>query len=158
MNIVFDISQIDVNNMIFSDSKKNIIMDGNFIKIIYSNSIISTNGIYIRFPINIQTIEQISNKYIIKFAPHDFDNVNIIKSLSQLEKNILEYYNQFYNCNKTLLTSLNDQLSSGNIKIMNNSSTIPLCEQCNTKLFLKISGIWENETMIGITYKMIEEL
>ena len=29
MNIIMDVSQFDINNIIFSDSKKNIIMDGN---------------------------------------------------------------------------------------------------------------------------------
>ena len=41
-----DVSQFDINNIIFSDSKKNIIMDGNYIKIIYSDECISINGLF----------------------------------------------------------------------------------------------------------------
>ncbi len=163
MNILFTIqspNQIDINNIIFSDSKKNIIMDGNFTKIIYSNDIVSTNGIYIDFPITIQSsIECVSGKYIVKFNTRDIDNSIIIESFSHLETQILEYYKQFYNCTKSISTILHDQLHHGNIKLH-------IIENCNLndlsistiKLFLKISGIWETESSVGITYKIMEAL
>jgi hypothetical protein len=161
MNILFTISQIDINNMIFSDSKKNIIMDGNFTKIIYSNHFISTNGIYIQFPINIVAIENVANKNIIKFNIRDLDNNIIIQSFSQLEMQILEYYKQFYNCTKTISTILHDQLQYGNIKlhiIDKPQLSTESFDPTSMKLFLKISGIWETENLVGITYKIMESL
>ena len=162
MNILFTISQIDINNMIFSDSKKNIIMDGNFTKIIYSNHIISTNGIYIQFPINIVTIENVANKYVVKFNTRDLDNYETIQSFSQLETQILEYYKQFYNCTKMTSTILHDQLHHGNIKlhiIENSPASLPFSQiTSSVTLFLKISGIWETENSVGITYKIMESL
>lgn len=159
MNILFNISQININNIIFTDSKKNIIMDGNFTKIIYSNEIISANGIYIDFPITIfPIIECISGKYIVKFNTRDIDNATIIESFSYLETQILEYYKQFYNCTKTISTILHDQLHHSNIKlhIVETQQTTSITNP--VKLFLKISGIWETEKSVGITYKIMEAL
>jgi hypothetical protein len=165
MNLLFDISQININNIIFSDSKKNIIMDGNFTKIIYSDTIISTNGLYIKFPIKISSVDINSNKYIVKFNILDLTNSDIIQSLVQLETQVLEYYKTFYHCNKLLSTILHDQLNYGNIKLQqhtihdqsNNIFTSSICNR-PTQLFLKISGIWESEGSIGLTYKIMESV
>ena len=100
MNLLFNISQININNIIFSDSKKNIIMNGNFTKMIYSDTIISTNGLYINFPIKICSVDINSNKYIVKFNILDLANNDIIQSLVHLEIQLLEYYKTFYNCMK----------------------------------------------------------
>ena len=159
MNILFDLSQLDINNIIFSDSKKNIIMDGNFTKLIYSNNIISTNGIYIQFPIHIVAIETVANKYVVKFLTRDLDNNTIIQSFSELEIQLLEYYKQFYNCTKTISTILHDQLQYGNIKLHIDNFQLPSVSSfdvTSVKLFLKISGIWETENSVGITYKIME--
>lgn len=53
MNIVIDHNNIHMNNILFSEKKKNIIVDGTFSKIIYSNENFSTNGIYLYCPFNI---------------------------------------------------------------------------------------------------------
>ena len=153
MNLIFDISQINLDNMIFSDSKKNIIMDGSFTKIIYSNEFVSLNGIYIYFPIIIQSIEQCSTKQIIKYNIYVLSNSTIIKAFSLIETQILEVYKQFYKCDKLSTLILHDHLTHGNIKI-NMSDSSPR-NSTNKSLILKISGIWENSTHIGITYKII---
>lgn len=166
MNLLFDISQINIHNIIFSDSKKNIIMDGNFTKIIYSDTIISTNGLYIKFPIKISSVDINSNKYIVKFNILDLANSDIIQSLVQLETQLLEYYKTFYDCNKASSTILHDQLNYGNIKLQqqhtihDQSNNIFTSSMCNypIQLFLKISGIWESETSIGLTYKIMESV
>jgi hypothetical protein len=164
MNLIFDISQINLDNMIFSDSKKNIIMIGSFTKIIYSNEYVSVNGLYINFPINIHSIDQCMNKQILKFNNYSTLNLEIIQSFSLLEKQILELYKQFYKCDKTFSLILHDHLYHGNIKLnilentfengQDNSSTNSY--NLHKSLVLKISGIWENLTNIGITYKIIE--
>lgn len=50
MNIVIDHNTINLNNIFFNEKKKNIIVDGTFSKIIYSNEHFSSNGIYIFCP------------------------------------------------------------------------------------------------------------
>ena len=51
MNIVLDITNFHLSNIIFLENKRNIIMDGTFSKIIYTNANISLNSIYFYFPI-----------------------------------------------------------------------------------------------------------
>ena len=46
MNIAYSLDKINLQNVFFLDSKKNIIMDGKFTKIIHSNELITINGIY----------------------------------------------------------------------------------------------------------------
>jgi len=171
MNLIFDISQINLDNMIFSDSKKNIIMIGSFTKIIYSNEYVSVNGLYINFPINIHSIDQCMNKQILKFNNYSTLNLEIIQSFSLLEKQILELYKQFYKCDKVISLILHDHLQHGNIKLnildhsieniptngqVNIQANNPTSYNLHKSLVLKISGIWENLTNIGITYKIIE--
>ena len=51
MNISIDLPKVTLPNVYFLDKKTNIIMDGNFTKILYSNDCFTMNGLYILFPI-----------------------------------------------------------------------------------------------------------
>ena len=50
MNIIFRHTQINTDCIFFNEKRKNIIINGTFSKIIYSNKNVSLNGIYIIFP------------------------------------------------------------------------------------------------------------
>ena len=155
MNLVMNISQFDINNILFSESKKNIIMDGNFTKIIYSDNIVSLNSIYLKFPLVINSIDVIQNKIIMKFNAYTGENIEHIQSIIQIEQQILDYYKKMYNCNKISTTILKDQLYNGNIKLYKDPhENMDLI--LSKKYILKISGIWETNNVIGITYKIIE--
>ena len=159
MNIIFDVSQIDLNNIVFAESKKNIIMHGNFTKIIYSNPWVSINGLYIHFPINIQSVDQNMSKYFIKFNMNLLSNYKLCKSLHMFETQILDLYQQMYKCNKPISLVLNDQLNYGNIKLnVNENTNIDNINLQKLSLYLKISGVWETQTHIGITYKIVESI
>jgi hypothetical protein len=77
--------------------------------------------------------------------------VKIIKTLVEIEYNLLKYYKQFYNVYKNVIYNINNQLVNGKIKLYREE--IP---SHKTKIILKISGIWENVNEIGITYKFLE--
>ena len=47
MNLIIKIDDIKLENIFFLDTKENIIMEGNFTKIIYSNEYFMMNGIYL---------------------------------------------------------------------------------------------------------------
>ena len=49
MNVIFDINNYNVENVVFLETKKNMLMDGIFTKIIYSDENVSINGIYLSF-------------------------------------------------------------------------------------------------------------
>jgi len=95
MNFIFKINDFCLENIHFLETKKNIIMDGNFTKIGYSDDCISLNGIYIYFPIekceSVKT-EKMMNKNMIYFDPNLPSNKQLIKKITKIEKNILDYF------------------------------------------------------------------
>lgn len=159
MNIIFDSLQIDIKNIGFSETKKNIIIDGNFTKIIYSDVYVTLNGIYIIAPIIYNPIDKILNKNIISFNINHTNNANFLKKIYNLETKIVDYYSYEYGVNgKKNIYCLYNQLTSGKIKLYkelnNNNNNVNYNGDFN--IVLKISGIWETENEIGITYKFLE--
>jgi hypothetical protein len=227
-----------LENIHFLETKKNIIMDGNFTKITYSDDCLSLNSIYFLFPIDILKIEKAINKNIIYFNPIMHTNKQLIKEIAKIERSILEYYRfthmyskesnhffrpnymkspdnkdvfvsplykkhsevnlQSYNNNekksitpfdtvssysfmnsysiqhksmdtntKTITNKLESQLKNGSIKLYkkkytdsNHSTSLHMMNTQRSKenqhIVLKISGVWENNQQIGITYKFME--
>ena len=162
MNLSIDLNNYSLINTFFLDTKENIIMEGKFTKIIYSNQWFTINGIYINILLDSITIERIMNKQYLQFNPYSINNIKIIKELSKIENKILEYYNNYYSNNSKTTNLLEKQLYNGNIKIFkeyldNKLLNNKLIEKNETKHYiLKISGVWENYNEIGITYKLLE--
>lgn len=176
MNLLININDFQPQYISFLDLKNNIIIEGNFSKIIYADSNVTFNGLYLHFqivPINTHTMN---------FYDLNYFNSNIIKQLICLEHDIIEYYKELYKIKKNSVYSLKNQLNTGNIKLYNYNlkskplTVIPISTQtqqynhpyyqqhsqhmsANTfvkSFVLKISGIWENKDSLGITYKIIE--
>lgn len=177
MNIIFQNFDINMENISFLETKKNIIMDGNFTKIIYSDIFVTMNGLFINIPLinHIETINNSTRFFINKditdrelnlynindinafYFHYNCNNLNIINSLSDIENKLLEYYKHFYNVNKTCTYSIYNQLLSGKIKIYKENRHRDHPEKkYKSKIVLKISGIWETMNDIGITYKFLE--
>ena len=155
MNIILDIYGFQLNNIIFLESKRNMIMDGTFAKIIYSNQYFSLNSIYFDFPIELLSIEKQMNKYIMKYNPNSYINNTLIQELTKIEYRIIEYYKQINEINKRTNCILNRQLLTGNLKIYKDYNLSKINKN-PPQYIIKISGIWENNNEIGITYKIIE--
>jgi hypothetical protein len=125
-------------------------MDGNFTKIIYSDDSISINGVYVFVPFVISNINDgFYNNNLIFFNP--LQNTALIKEIGRLEHNILSYYKKVRTIDKINGSPLMCQLHNGNVKVYKETAQLH-----GSKYFLKISGIWENSSEIGITYKFIE--
>ena len=77
-------------------------------------------------------------------------NNNIIKKLYKLEEDLLNQYLLLSKIDKKKNFILNNSLVNGIIKIYKKEN-----KNFNS-VVLKISGIWETEKEIGITYKFIE--
>jgi hypothetical protein len=153
MNIAYKLDQLNLQNLFFMDSKKNIIMDGKFTKLLYSDNIITTNGISIIIPFHNTTIDKTYNKTMLKFQTTDPLNGKLCNELAWIEKYILDYYKQLTSTVKSTTTTLNDHMKNGNVKIYRDSNSI------NVKhVILKISGIWEDQNHIGLTYKFMESI
>jgi hypothetical protein len=161
MNILLDLKHFSLYNIFNCDTKENIIMEGKFTKILYSNELFTMNGIYFSFPIENLTIEKIGNKNIIKFHPYSQINLPIVQDFAKIEFRILEHYKYMNKCVRKISNTLSKQLYSGSMKIYKDLHSIKNYDNNNKNtdeipvdFFLKISGIWETENEIGLTYKL----
>jgi len=149
MNIAIDIDKFNQNNIFFYEPVKNTVMDdSNFIRIIYSNKLLTLNGLFIKIKFNITNTEKYFNKF--KCTYNIEDNKQIINNLVSIENNILQKY--CYIENKIVKHKIYDQLYSGSIKLFKENSLSTICNV----FILKISGIWETDTEYGLTYKFID--
>jgi hypothetical protein len=146
MNLVKTIDQYDNKCIIFCEPIKNNIMnEGNFIRILYSNDILVLNGIYLILHLNDVTCEKYYNKFKCNFNVSNYKE--LIDNLKILEEDILKKYKT----NKTPSLKIYDQLKSGYIKLFNDIGV-----KNHVSFILKISGIWETQTNYGLTYKFFK--
>ena len=150
MNVVTTIDNYHINNVFFSDPIKNtVINDSDFVRIIYSNDEVVLNGIYLYVYLANITLESYYNKYKCIFCKKQ--NAHIINQLEKIEKMILEKYK---NSNKKPEYSIYNQIMNGYIKIFT-SNPNRYKSNNSIQLILKISGLWENDTTYGVTFKFI---
>lgn len=151
MNIIHDISQIQLNNLFLMESRKNIILDGKFTKITNSDELFATNGVYIHTPLCSTTVDRQSSKTLLKFPVSNKQNMKLISGLSQIEQSILEYYKHLLNNNKQIVLSLSDNMKNGYVKLYRE------CFQNSSNNYvIKISGVWEDQNRIGLTFKFLD--
>ena len=152
-----DLDNIDENSIIVCDPIKNsIIQHSNFYKTLYSNDLISFNGIYVKFNL----INTMKVKEKITFNINAKENEETISKLSKLENSILDIIN--CNLNKNKINKISEFLNNGYIKYNYNDvyleteENTSLINENYTKktLFLKISGLWETRENIGLTFKI----
>ena len=146
MNLVKQINQYDNKCLFFCEPIKNNIMnDGNFIRILYSNENIVLNGIYLLIDIYDIVCEKYYNKYKCSF--NILNNKDIINNLKLIEEEVLKKYNT----TKTPCYKIYEQMKCGYIKMY---SIIGIKQ--TSSFVLKISGIWETPQNYGLTYKFIK--
>jgi hypothetical protein len=156
-----NLEDLNYNNIIIYEPIKNSILNHSyFYKIIFSNHLLSLNGLFCTF--------ELTNSSIIN-DKCNFDliiNDNIIKKLQKFENYLLDKI-LINNEPKHKIYKLYDNIISGTIKFnysdycldknsfFNNNNYNYYNNLCNNKFILKISGIWETKENIGITYKFI---
>lgn len=144
MNIVKNIEQYNEDCVYFCEPIKNNIMNnGNFIRIIYSNSLFTLNGIYLLININFTSVDKYYNKY--KFTFDCNSHKELIENIRSIEIGLLKKINI---CNKSRQPKIYEQIKHGIIKVFSNNETI------STHFLLKITGIWETDNEYGLTYKI----
>ena len=147
MNIVIRIDQYDDDCIYFCEPIKNNVMnDGNFIRILYANYLVTLNGVYILIKLNDVMCEKYYNKYKCNFDV--LTHADIINNIKIIEENILKKVNIK---DKTPQCKIYEQLKNGNIKIFNDIGSKSSCS-----FILKISGIWETVANYGLTYKFVK--
>lgn len=123
------------NIFIMSPIKNNLINQGLFHKLLYSNDLFITNGIYIK-------LDLCNTKYTNGKLSYDIsNNNNKLNKMYEIEKYLLERISN----NKKKHYKIHDQFKYGYIR----------CNNPMNFTILKISGVWENDNAIGISYKII---
>jgi hypothetical protein len=144
MYIVKTIEQYDENNIFFCEPiKNNIINEGNFIRILYSNDKFTLNGIFLLITLTDVFCEKYHNKYrcIFNIKNHK----PLIDKIKYIEEELIKKTDIK---NKIPQYKIYDQLKNGNIKIFNDIGNLVKCS-----FILKISGIWETANNYGLTFK-----
>ena len=151
-----DLQYFDYKHIILCEAIKNsIILYNNFYKLLYSNELLTFNGIFILFELNYNYI--IKDKIFFDISK----NIDIIDKLNNIEYKILD----FLSVKKEKQLKLKEFLKNGIIKFSNSDYheidedfiKLKKINNDNNKenFILKISGIWENKDNIGITFKII---
>jgi len=138
MNILLNLNQVNPDYIFYGEITKNsIIENGMFTRIIYSDSLMTLNGLHITFHQHEYGIGYNENDKIIQKG--------IIETLIELERIILFKIDI---TEKTCQYKIKDYLKNLSSKLGDNFKV--------NKYLLKISGIWETTNEYGITFKFLD--
>ena len=150
MNIILDPSTFSLSEIFLADKKRNILINGHFTKILYSNQHLVLNSIYYHISMASSSISTTDNDMFMHYDICNARNIFIMKELADIEYKLLDYYKHFYNLSANISTSIEKRLQYGKIKLYceDSSAITP-----NTQIVIKISGIWETAHEIGLAIK-----
>jgi hypothetical protein len=139
------------------EKKRNVVIDGEFVKIGYSDQLLEMNELCILCEIKAPDECAEDDGFILKRKSSQknvnlncYDNLGLINALGTLEYEILNRYTQ----QKTPVYNLKTQLLNGKIKITQGNLKLIRGDgrQC---CVVKISGLWETSDSVGLTFKFI---
>jgi hypothetical protein len=147
MIAIKNIEQYNNNCVYFCEPiKNNIVKNGHFIRIIYSNDFVSFNGIYLLLDIAYTIGSIYYNK--VKFNFDTLKHNDILTKIQNIEINLLSKLDII---NKTPQYNIYDSIKNGYIKIIIENSY----KKDHKNIVLKIAGVWETNTEYGLTYKFV---
>ena len=178
MTIAIDTHNYSIDNVYFGEPIKNAVIDnGKFIRIFYSNDVMTLNGIYIKIDADVKKMDENEIENLLceirKIESGILDKINIpgktkvIKICDYLMVNInpntntnpYVNINAFANMNLFSSTSTivnsNSAYANGNGNIYKQYLNFSKFYNLN-KMLLKISGVWETTHEYGLTFKFIE--
>jgi hypothetical protein len=142
------------------DTKKNIIMDGSFTKLLYSTDFATMNGIYMRIPLVFHNETKMNSKVVLHFSPANQANWGFYKELCRFEHDVIAAFRTYASSQKTPVYAMREYFKFGTVKIFRSPTHARVAHEGETEsvCVLKISGIWETENSVGVTYKIVEML
>lgn len=145
--------QFSIEHLFFMERVKNVIMkNGDFIKFIYSDQDCVMNNIYFQVPLIITGQDRSFHKTRLLYDPLNNLNISYIRQIYAIEKSILDY---FSSNGKKPVYKISENMYHGNIHFMDTDTSYTNENIIHNKFIIKFSGIWENSTEYGITYKFI---
>ena len=150
MFLIIQPKDYNKNYLMLSDiTKNNIMNDGYFYRLYYSDELATSKGLFLGFELQQVNIEKYFNK--LKCGFNISINSNIIGFIKSIEKSILDTMPE--KAGKYPAYRIEEQLQNGFIKIFyNNNQTTP-SKYNSVKLLLKISGIWTSANEYGVTFR-----
>jgi len=133
--------------MLSEKTKNNIMNDGYFYRLYYSDKLGTSKGLFLGFELQQVSIEKYFNK--LKCGFNTTCNSNIIGFIKAVEKSILDIVHEKQG--KYPAYRIEEQLQNGFIKIFHNKNTP--AKYTSVKLLLKISGIWTSAKEYGVTFR-----
>lgn len=135
--------------MLSEKTKNNIMNDGYFYRLYYSDEYGTSKGLFLGFELQQVGIEKYFNKLKCGFNVND--NSNIIGFIKAIEKSILDIIPEKQG--KYPAYRIEEQLQNGFIKIFYNTNQNTPTKYTSVKLLLKISGIWTSAKEYGVTFR-----
>lgn len=153
MNIVLNHNDFNIENINLLKKRNNTVIEGTFTKFTYSNENLTMNGIYLQFVLY-NMVQNLDDRIVsLTYQPYDKPNLEYIQYITNVEMDILRYYNNLNASNKKMVGILTNKLYSGNIR-----SKLSKSSKINNILTIKISGIWETANEIGLAVKIIHNI
>merc|ERR1711934_1108563 len=153
MKLLLNNKQYKNSGIFFGEKKTNMIMDGEFSKIIYSDKHFSLNGLFFVFPLKVKQIVKNNLYFELKL------NIDIFNILHKIEEELLNSYASYFQLHgKTKILSFKNISLCGYVKFYQEKNAYKQNINYDEKFnyYIKISGIWESSFKYGITYKIIE--
>ena len=139
------------NSVIFSQKiKNNILSNGYFYKIYYSDNYFTSNGLLLLFSIKDISVENYFNRVRCSFDK--VFNKDILLFIKQLEYKILSDFN-FEGLYRPVYR-IDEQLKNEYIKIFSDKK-IQRGKLDKLEILLKISGVWATDKECGITFRFL---
>jgi len=135
--------------MLSEKTKNNIMNDGYFYRLYYSDEYGTSKGLFLGFELQQVSIEKYFNK--LKCGFNTTGNSNIIGFIKAIEKSILDIMPEKQGKYPTY--RIEEQLQNGFIKIFYNTNQNTPTKYTSVKLLLKISGIWTSAKEYGVTFR-----
>jgi hypothetical protein len=166
MNVVITPNEYKPVQVYFTERRANThIANSIFNRIIYSTRDFIMNGVYIQLELFIKQNEQNfnSNIYNCHFDPQHEHNRAMLAVFEEIESSILNKWMQLQHQGSSSSTPISkpspngdiiQQLRSGVISVWKHDMSIHDKPQFQ-HFIIKISGVWENESGCGLTYKFI---
>jgi hypothetical protein len=141
------IETVNALNAFFMETKANNVLTGEFTKVLYSDHTVTMNGIYVDVP-------------ICTFAGTEavFDpakNAPFVRAVHELERALLLKYASSHHTPKNLVYGLHRAFMRGRVKVYMDPWRVGAVWTARGCV-LKISGVWETDSSVGVTYKFME--
>jgi len=148
MHLALDLDDFDPECVHFARPVVNTVLDNSrFHRVIYTDDVAVFSGVTLYFPLKVSRRERGFGMNKNHFSPAE--NSDVIEIICSVEKSIME---RVCTGSKTHKLRISEQLSSGVLKLADTGETITWAT------VLKISGVWDNQSTAGLTFRFFSAL